>query len=91
MNQLQMDLGPSPTPRGVAWIRSGGVYGNCGARYSMTVNGQPTGFFVQHCGHPTAIRPYYVQTTNDLVLARKHRLLNDAKGVCLAAYREGRP
>lgn len=38
-----------------AWEKSGGVYGNCGATYTHS-----SGFVVQHCGHPTALRPYVI-------------------------------
>ena len=36
------------------WIRREGVYGKCGGRWYLG----GTGYFVEHCGHPTALWPY---------------------------------
>lgn len=35
------------------WRRSDGGTGTCGSRYQ-----HPKGYFIEHCGHPTALWPY---------------------------------
>lgn len=73
---LFTDLPESP-PRGVTWRR----YLNPPffSHYEMLRDGQPTGSWVRHCGHPTALRPYYVVTPDQMVLARKFTHLSGAK------------
>ena len=56
-------------------IVSTGRKGPLGRNGSWTSEQLP-GIEVRHCGHPTALRPYYIE---GLPIARKFRLLKDAK------------
>lgn len=68
---------PVSPPRGVTWRRHPErMYF---AHYEMLRDGQPTGAWVRHCCHPTAHRPYYVVTPDNMVLARKFTHLTGAK------------
>jgi hypothetical protein len=82
----QLDLGfIQVAPRGVTWRRHPwGVYF---AHHQMLRDGEPTGTWVRHCGHPTALRPYYVVLPTGEVLERKFRLLADAKQAGITAMR----
>jgi hypothetical protein len=61
----------SQLPRSTSdWQRHGP---KCGAWY--TSEAHPT-VVIRHCGHPTALRPYYLDGVPTL---RKFRLLEDAK------------
>jgi hypothetical protein len=71
---------------GVTWHRDPGpLYPTCGAIHHMLVGGEPNGAIVAHCGHPTALRPYYVSLPNGAVIERKFRLLADAKAAAIEA------
>lgn len=60
-----------------------------GVRYELT----GTGWWVIHCGHPTALWPYYVESpAGEMILApsgRGFQFLKDAKATAerLAAHR----
>lgn len=86
---LQLDLiGGADLRRGrIEWTRHPAIVG---AWYEMTVDGTPTGFWVKHCGHQTAIRPYYVELPCGDILDRKYSHLADAKAAAVAA-RNGEP
>ncbi len=72
------DLGSPP----VGWERHAAAVG---AHYELMIDGKATNNWVKHCGHPTALRPYYVRLADGRVLERKHRLLDDAKAAAIAA------
>lgn len=62
------------------WERRAGVYGGtCGAMWRL----RGTDYFVRHCGHPTALWPYYgLRPDGSMILApngRAFRLLADAQ------------
>lgn len=40
---------------------------------------EATGWLVCHCGHPTANRPYYIESPWGHIFWRKFRLLSDAQ------------
>ena len=43
------------------WKRYYGSSGGyCGATFHLEVDGEDTGWFIQHCGHPTANYPYLI-------------------------------
>ncbi len=50
------------------------------------------GVQVRHCGHPTALRPYYVTGLGEdsSVFGRTFRLLSDAQAAAVAAFNEAR-
>lgn len=57
----QGDFGFAPAPKpGIAWISYRRDPGRGRADYQMTIDGKPNGLFICWCGHPTALRPYYV-------------------------------
>lgn len=47
--------------------------------YQMLRAGAPTGYWVRHCGHQTALRPYYVRRPDGTALERKFRLATEAQ------------
>lgn len=55
------------------------------AAYRLMRHGAFTGWQVRHCGHQTAIRPYYIVRPDGAVIDRKYRLLDDAKASVIAA------
>lgn len=65
--------------------RHGGAsgQGNCGATYWLRTT-EMSGVYVQHCGHPTALRPYYIAQAaapggRDKMIERlKYQKLSDA-------------
>jgi hypothetical protein len=69
--------------RGLEWERHKNV---CRASYELQVDGTPIGLRVCAVQHPTAIRPYYVQLPNGLILERKFSKLIDAQAAAIAAY-----
>jgi hypothetical protein len=69
---------------GIIWKRHPKCYSQ--ADYEMLDNGEPTGWWVRHCGHPTALRPYYVLSPAGEVSERKFSLLVDAKGAADNRY-----
>lgn len=48
-------------------------------RASAWVNPREPGVVVKHCGHPTALRPYYIE---GLPISRKFCTLIEAKNAC---------
>lgn len=72
----------------ISWI----AWGTKPARhYQLVRAGSPVDVFVHHCGHPTAIWPYYITRDadgrGDMTLApngRGFRLLTDAKAAAVA-------
>lgn len=84
----QSDLGFPPAIRpGLDWDR---YPGPCGADYALTLDGAPTGIWVRHCNHPTALRPYFVQLPGGAILDRKHARAVEAKASAVAAFEESR-
>lgn len=82
----QMDFGFSVVPApGVSWERFPAI---CRADYAMLLDGRPTGFWVRACGHPTALRPYYVVSPTGEELERKFAHLVDAKAAAIAWHKE---
>jgi hypothetical protein len=83
----QGDLGfPQVAPKGAIWIRYPvGQYFAC---YELLIDGEPTDTWVKHCCHPTAIRPYYVHLATGMILARKFRLLAEAKQAAEEAHND---
>ena len=71
------DLSQLPAPA-QQWVRLPGLF----ARYVCAAF---PGVEIRHCGHPTALRPYYFV---GLATARKVRLLRDAKA-CVEAVHNG--
>ncbi len=63
----------------------------CGRHYQMLADDQPNGAWVRHWGHPTALRPYYVEATAETFLPLKCGLLKDAKAAAIAAVMGARP
>ena len=63
-----------------SWKRiPGAAGGTCGAQWH-----HPSGWYVQHCGHPTALRPYYCvnpdgRSVLDPATGRAFRHLGDAQ------------
>lgn len=53
------------------WHRIPGISGGTtGVRHQHLVNGKPSGWVVIHCGHPTALWPYYiVRPDGEMILA----------------------
>ena len=50
---------PEPTgARGLRWERVTNGLGTCGARYYLLRDNLDTGYWIEHCGHPTANNPY---------------------------------
>lgn len=67
---------PAPPARGVTWQRHPmPPFTN----YEMLNDGIPNGVWIRHCGHQTALRPYYVVAPNDDIIERKFRRLEEAK------------
>jgi hypothetical protein len=67
-----------------------------GRHYQLSVQGQDTDIYVHHCGHPTAIWPYYISRSEDgkgpMILASNGHgfmTLKDAQEAALALAREG--
>lgn len=76
-----------PVPADAAeWVRYPGI---CRSNYRLHIGGRPADLWVMECGHPTALRPYYVQLRGR-VLARKYARAADAKVAALAAFKESR-
>lgn len=85
---------------GISWERIPPPAGLKGARYELVVVDlvyqvrveYPTGVWVVHCGHPTALWPYYgILPWTDRILVspsgRGFRHLQDAKDAALEAWR----
>lgn len=64
MTNLRRTILPAP------WQRTSGASGGkCGARYD-----HPTGYTIQHCGHPTALWPYALYAPDgEMILAPNGR------------------
>ena len=71
-----------------AWIGHRGVFG----RNVAWSRADLPGVQVRHCGHPTALRPYYVTGLGEesSVFGRTFRLLSDAQAAAVAAFNERR-
>lgn len=84
MKSEQASFGfPAVPPKGIDWLRERTA---CRANYAMTEDGVATGWWVRDCGHPTALRPYYVVTPGGKILLRKFRLLVDAKAAAIDGF-----
>lgn len=73
----------SPSRPSIEWRRYAKVVG---ANYEIIADGVDTGTFVCHCGHPTALRPYYVQMADGRILDRKFHRLTVAKAAAIEAF-----
>jgi hypothetical protein len=83
----QGDLGfVREAPKGASWRRDPVL--QYFAWYELLQNGEATGTWVKHCCHPTAIRPYYVHLATGMILARKFRLLAEAKQAAEEAHHD---
>lgn len=72
-------------PRGIEWERvPHAMPGVNRANYRLVIDGNDTGIQVRWCGHPTALRPYYVVTKIGEILAEKFRTVEQAKRAALA-------
>jgi len=60
MQQLELFAAAPAAAPGLAWIREPTHHAHR-AHYHLTAAGEPTGISVVWCGHPTALRPYYVR------------------------------
>ena len=64
----------------MAWIHEGP---KCGRQYALHCDSQDTGWRVIHCGHPTALWPYYIQMPDGRSVISPSgvafRLVKDAK------------
>lgn len=83
---------------GIDWIKTTGPLGHqtCGAHYAMTLDGEPTGYVIKHCGHPTANWPYYIvrpdgqeMYSGGIGLGYGFRRLAEAKAAAIADHQEG--
>jgi hypothetical protein len=85
MSQLALALSAGEDRRTgiITWDRRGKV---CGADYLMIVDGKWNGWVVAHCGHPTALRPYYVDGPDGQHF-QAYRLLAEAKDVAIKGRR----
>lgn len=89
MTQLALSLpgGEDRRTGVIAWERCPGFLGGqCGADYRLMLDGKWTGWIVIHCGHPTAIRPYYVEGPRGEHF-QAYRLLEEAKAIALEQSR----
>jgi len=81
------------------WARQAGANGGtCGATWWLQqMDGKPTGWAVQHCGHPTALRPYVgLDPSGNMVLNGTVAFTNlkDAQAATVGVYiktRDGWP
>lgn len=78
--QLQLGL-QGGADRAVSWRRVPGI---TRAHHEMLVGGAPTGVWVRCCGHPTALRPYYLAGPGGMLVERKFALLAEAKAAIVA-------
>ena len=84
--QLGLDLEDTgPAGVGIWWKRHPGLLRG---HHEMFDGSKPTGIWIRDCGHQTALRPYYVEMPNGLMLERKFRLLDEAKAAAIAALTE---
>ncbi len=60
----------------------------CGRRDQLHDEGQPTPFWVKHCGHPTANYPWYVEehTDTEILFHGTHSHIGDAKETAERMY-----
>ena len=72
-------------PQGLTWERHPCHYGK--AHYQMLFDGEPTGWWVRWCGHPTAHYPYFIEDANRNFYGT-HRYVGDAKDAAEAFYQE---
>lgn len=72
------NLPDASPPRGVTWKRHANLPLPF-ANYQMMRDGEPTGIWILHCGHPTANRPYEVVTRESEAIERKFSRLELAK------------
>ncbi len=61
--QLTFPGFPTPPVAAPLWEGTGGPLGRDSVWWQLNTSGNRTGYAVRHCGHPTALTPYYV--TND--------------------------
>lgn len=68
-----------------------------GRHYQLIVHGEQTNIYVHHCGHPTAIWPYYISRRADgkgpMILAPNGHgfmTLKAAQEAALALWERGR-
>jgi len=79
----------------ITWRRIGGR-SSCGAEHEHLRDGKATGWYVKHCGHPTANFPYYVETPGGAPFDRYgrggvscYRTLAEAKAATLLEIETG--
>lgn len=87
MAKRTTNYGVNPTMK---WKRFPGVYGGtCGCMHKL----EGTKFQVRHCGHPTALWPWYgLRPDGSMILApngRAFQFLQDAKAATEAEYKKG--
>lgn len=49
------------------------------ADYRLLLDGEPTGLWIKWCGHPTALRPYYLASERRSMELRTFRTVAEAK------------
>lgn len=74
------DLFCSDTAPGYAWH---GYGKGCHRWHDLELHGEPVGVVVRHCGHPTALRPWYCEQIDGTAF----RLVLDARAYALAFHR----
>ena len=81
----QLDFGFAPAaiaPAAIGWKRYPVAFANK-AHYALQLHGIASGIEVRWCGHPTAIRPYYVIDAAGWILDRKFPTVAAAKAAAL--------
>jgi hypothetical protein len=53
----------------------------------MLIDGEPTGWMIRAAQHPTALRPYYIETETGAALTMRYSKLDRAKAELLANYK----
>jgi hypothetical protein len=88
--QFELPL-PETPPHGYTWrrIEVGPRFRK--SHYELMLNGERTGIWVMHCGHPTALRPYYLAGEffrwHDQYPSRKYRLAVEAKEAAIRHHK----
>ena len=84
---FELPVGDPRARGGLHWRRWGGESPGSPWRGFTLFDGETrTGFEVEHCGHPTALRPW--RGTHS---PRCYRLLQECQGAAIAAYLAGEP
>lgn len=69
------------------WVGHRGPFG----RNLRWTHAQLPDLEIRHCGHPTALRPYYVQYQSGEISQRKFPRLADAIAYVITEHRKGTP